>query len=132
MTDILLDTNAYSHLLRGDEGVQEFSGNAENVFLSVIVLGELYAGFQRGSKRQRNLETLKRFLQKPQVHVLELTERIAERFGQIHAYLRRIGKPIPTNDLWIASQTMNQNATLVTYDRHFLNVPELAIWKELN
>ena len=46
---ILIDTNAYSNYLRGDEQVLEDLSQASVVYLSVIVMGELLTGFKAGS-----------------------------------------------------------------------------------
>ena len=43
----------------------------------------------------------------------------ADRFGRIAAALREKGRPIPTNDVWIAAHAMESGAELITYDRHF-------------
>jgi len=40
-------------------------------------------------------------------------------YADIYARLRRQGRPIPTNDLWIAASAMQQGLRLLTLDRHF-------------
>ena len=40
--------------------------------------------------------------------------------------LRRIGKPIPENDIWIAAIALQYDLTLITQDEHFREVPGLA------
>ena len=62
MKNILLDTNAYTRLLTGDERVLETIAGAATVYMSVFVLGELFAGFAGGSKEKENKEILSRFL----------------------------------------------------------------------
>ena len=49
MKRILLDTNAYTAFLTGDERVLNALTEAETAFLSALVIGELYAGFCGGS-----------------------------------------------------------------------------------
>jgi len=34
---------------------------------------------------------------------------------------------VPVNDLWIAAQTLECGATLVTFDHHFLGIPTLRV-----
>ncbi len=36
--------------------------------------------------------------------------------------LEKLGQPIPTNDIWIAALTMQQNDVLLTFDAHFSRV----------
>jgi tRNA(fMet)-specific endonuclease VapC len=69
-----------------------------------VVLGELLAGFEIGRRRQQNRAELQEFQQSARVRLAEITEETAERYARIYAYQRGIGRPIPTNDLWIAAQ----------------------------
>lgn len=54
MKKILLDTNAYTHLLAGDQDVLNTLAAAETVYMSIFVLGELYAGFSGDFKEKEN------------------------------------------------------------------------------
>lgn len=103
MKKILLDTNAYTRLLRGDQDVLDFLGKSETVYMSIFVLGELYAGFSEGTRDTENRSTLHRFLEKPTVKILNATSDTAEIFGMIRSNLRRNGTPLPMNDVWIAA-----------------------------
>ena len=131
MKKILLDTNAYVRFLRGDERVMAFLAQADSVFMSVFVLGELFAGFKAGSKEKHNRQLLERFLLKPTVTVLEGTIETADLFGLIAASLRKSGTPIPINDVWIAAHSLETGSILVTYDDHFALVPGLRLWDQV-
>jgi tRNA(fMet)-specific endonuclease VapC len=124
---ILLDTNAYTGLLGGDRGVLRALGAADTVYLSVIVLGELYAGFRGGRKERENRGRLEAFLAKPTVKILHATRETAELFGTVKDTLRRAGRPIPTNDVWIAAQALETGSRLVTTDAHFREIPGLIL-----
>lgn len=50
----ILDTSAYSHFMRGHEGVVRVLDQAEWIGEPAIVLGELLAGFRRGSRFRKN------------------------------------------------------------------------------
>ena len=123
---ILLDTNVYAALLRGDRAVAGRVRGSERVYLSTIVLGELQFGFRNGSRYARNQQELDEFLANPYVEVLPVTPTTAERFGRTAAYLRRKGRPIPTNDVWIAAHALESGADLLSFDRHFEEVVGLA------
>ena len=129
MKRILLDTNAYSEYLTGNQDVFHVISKADFVLISVIVLGELYAGFRGGNKCRENLEILRRFLSKPTVTDLPITEETSEIFGQTKNNLRITGTPIPINDVWIASQAIETGSVLITFDDHFENVKGLRIWE---
>jgi tRNA(fMet)-specific endonuclease VapC len=131
MKKILLDTNAYIRFLRGDEKVMTYLAQAESVYMSVFVLGELFAGFKAGSKEKDNRRLLERFLLKPTVSVLEATIETADIFGLIIASLKKSGTPIPINDVWIAAHCLETGSVLVTFDEHFTAVPGLRLWEEM-
>lgn len=48
---ILLDTNAYTKFLSGDERVLEVLGKAETIYIPVVVITELLVGFKGGTKK---------------------------------------------------------------------------------
>jgi tRNA(fMet)-specific endonuclease VapC len=128
MKRILLDTNAYARFLRGDEKVMAYLAQADSVYMSVFVLGELFAGFRAGSKEKYNKGLLERFLLKPTVSILEATLETADIFGLITASLRKSGTPIPVNDVWIAAHCLETGSILITHDDHFALVPGLRLW----
>ena len=132
MKRILLDTNAYARFFGGDEGVLSVLGEAETVYLSAIVAGELIAGFRGGSRLQQNRTQLAQFLRKPTVRALEVTTETAEVFGQVKDTLKRAGTPIPMNDVWIAAQAIETGSVIVTFDEHFSQVPGLRLWDVLD
>jgi len=131
MRAVLLDTNAYAKYLRGDPAVLEALAGAGLVYMSVSVLGELFAGFRHGSMEKVNRQILESFLGKPVVRVLEATRETADYFGLIRSALRKAGTPIPANDVWIAAHALETGSVLLTYDPHFRAVPGLRLWDEL-
>ena len=116
---VLLDTNAYSALMRGHREVAAVVRRTEGVLLSSVVAGELLYGFRHGSRFEENAARLEVFLDNPFVTGVPVTFTTAERFGRIAASLRRRGEPIPTNDIWIAAQAMEIGADLLSSDSHF-------------
>jgi len=123
---VLLDTNAYSALGRGDAAVAESVRRAQSVVFSVVVAGELLHGFRAGSRYRKNLATLEDFLDQSFVEFLPVTFATADRFARIAADLRRRGTPIPSNDIWIAAHAMESGAELLSFDAHFGSVEGLA------
>ena len=131
MRKILLDTNAYIGYLRGDEQVLAYLGQAEFVYMSVFVMGELYSGFRPGKREKENKQILERFLMKSTVSVLEASKETAEIFGLIKDSLKKSGHPIPVNDVWIGAHALETGSVLLTYDRHFAVIPGLRLWDEI-
>jgi predicted nucleic acid-binding protein len=126
MKRILLDTSAYSHLMRGSKMVASVLDEADEVYLCAIVIGELLAGFKRGSREQENKTILKDFLSVSTVGVLDVDDSTAERYSLIIDYLKKCGTPIPTNDIWIAASAMQHGLILLTSDVHFSSLPQIV------
>ncbi|MBM4142466.1 MAG: type II toxin-antitoxin system VapC family toxin [Lentisphaerae bacterium] len=122
-----LDTNAYSRLMGGHVPLTELLESCEEVLLPATVLGELHAGFERGSRREANRRQLAEFLALPGVGTIPVTADIAERYGVLVRDLTRQGNPIPTNDIWIAAAALETGTRLVTYDPHFERVHGLIV-----
>ncbi len=131
MKKILSDTNAYSRFLSGDEKVLNAVINAQTVYMSVFVIGELCAGFRGGSRPQENKKILEKFLSKPTVRVLNATEETADIFGMIKHDLKKAGTPLPINDVWIAAHAIEIGTVVVTYDAHFKKIAGIRLWEHL-
>ena len=127
MTRILLDTSAYSAFRRGHAGVVSVLRRSTEILVSVVVLGELRAGFEAGSRREANRRDLRAFLASPRVSVVPVTETTTERYALIYSTLRANGRPIPTNDMWIASAAMESGADLVTLDTDYNKLPQVLV-----
>jgi predicted nucleic acid-binding protein len=111
----------------GDPAVIQRFESAEEIWLPLIALGELYAGFELGDRKDQNEEQLSDFLSQPTVDVLYPNEDTALQHGEIFAHLRRQGTPIPTNDIWIAGLALQYDLTLDTRDDHIKRVPGLKL-----
>jgi len=131
MKKIVLDTNAYTRLLAGEEDVLDVIGTTETVYMSIFVLGELYAGFAGGTKERENKDTLNRFLFKPSVKILNATAETAEVFGAVKQDLKKARTPLPINDVWIAAHALETGSILVTYDGHFKNIAGIRHWDKV-
>jgi tRNA(fMet)-specific endonuclease VapC len=125
ITTILLDTSAYAAFKRGHEEVINLVRSAGRIVLPAVVIGELLAGFEAGSRRERNRAELELFCESVRVEVVPISWATAERYAAIYKYLRAEGSPIPTNDLWIAAAAMERGAVVITLDKHFRLMPQI-------
>ncbi len=125
MSRILFDTSAYSAFKRGHPLIQSRAQEASEIQLNPVVLGELHAGFLKGTRLRENLLELAQFLASPRVKVVPMDERTAASYAAIVDSLRRIGTPIPTNDIWIAASALQQGSRLLTTDAHFRAVSQI-------
>jgi len=118
--------------MRGDEAVARVLDASELVYLSVVVAGELLTGFLGGSMERENRRCLKEFIEKGGKTVIARPGmETAERFVLIKDSLKRKGKPVPVNDIWIAAQCLETGAVLLTKDAHFEAIDGLLLWREL-
>lgn len=126
MSRFCLDTSAYSRFKRGDEAAVEALTRATWLGVPVVVLGELRTGFLLGGHADRNEAELERFVASPVVEVLEVDDEAAQIYAQIVVAQRRAGKPVPTNDLWIAALAARVGAPVLTYDGHFAAIARIS------
>ena len=122
-----LDTSAYSAFNRGDERLRAWFKSDNEIVVPIIVIGELRSGFAAGSRHKENEELLQRFLDSPNVYVQSLSDRTAVIYSQIYVKLREKGKPIGTNDMWIAATALELDNELLTLDEDFASVPDLML-----
>lgn len=127
MKQILIDTNIYVAFKRKQKPVVELLRQAESIGVSTVVLGELLAGFRCGSREKENRRELDEFLDSPRVGVLSIDEETAEFYAGVFRALRDKGRPIPSNDLWIAAVALRHGLALATLDEHFLHIDGLLL-----
>lgn len=121
----LLDTNVIIDFFSGDEKVVKQVNKLQQVCITSVVLGELYIGINRVINKSKHLKKLNSFLQL--CMVLDVDAETAKHFGEIVAELYKKGKPIPTNDVWIAASARQYDLTLITRDKHFEEVAGLSL-----
>ncbi len=122
---VALDTNRLTDLFQGDTELADRLGECDEVWLPLIVLAEIKAGFYGGSQQHRNEILLQSFLAKPTVGILLPARETAEHYARLFVQLKHAGTPIPDNDLWIAALALEHDLQLITRDRHFEQVPQL-------
>jgi predicted nucleic acid-binding protein len=114
---MIVDTNALSAAADSDPAVLAILGRAEQMAIPVIVLGEYRYGIAQSRKRASYESWLTGLLR--DCLVLDINEPTTQHYAQIVLDLKRLGKPIPTNDLWIAALCRQHSLPLLSRDRHF-------------
>ncbi|MGA2771345.1 MAG: type II toxin-antitoxin system VapC family toxin [Bryobacteraceae bacterium] len=122
---VALDTNRLTDLFQGDAALAERLGLCDEVWIPLVVLAEIKAGFLGGTERHRNEILLRKLLSKTTVGVLLPDRETAEHYARLFVQLKRAGTPVPDNDLWIAALALQHDLLLITRDRHFKNIPQL-------
>ena len=126
MSRYCLDTSAYSHFKRGDPQVVDLVDRADWIGVPAIVIGELRQGFLQGGKFARNETELQQFLEHTAVDMLPVDDYVAQAYADIVTEMKRIGRPLPTNDVWIAATAARAGAPVLTYDPHFAAVARIG------
>jgi tRNA(fMet)-specific endonuclease VapC len=111
---------------RNDTETVNFILQAEQILFSPVVLGELMFGFRNGTRFKENMADLRNFLDHDSVRLVEIGKITADRYSRIAIQLTQQGTPIPSNDLWIAAQSMEHGAELITFDQHFNRISGLV------
>jgi tRNA(fMet)-specific endonuclease VapC len=127
---LLVDTNRFADLAANNRAAHERLQSAEEVWISVITVGELRAGFARGNRQQENEHRLSQLLGLQGVGLLLIDQVTTEFYAKIWQSLRQVGQKIPTNDAWIAAQALQHDLILDSRDAHFRLVPQLKLIDE--
>ena len=119
----LLDTNIAVQVLNDQLDLESRRGRGIHSLLCLTVVGELYFGAANSGRPDANKQRIEGLLAVCPVIPQDL--KTSEIYGQIRAELRKKGRPIPENDIWIAACARQHGLTLVTRDRHFDEVDGL-------
>jgi tRNA(fMet)-specific endonuclease VapC len=114
---MIVDTNALSAAADDDPAVIAILTRADQMAIPVIVLGEYRYGIAQSRHRTVYENWLAGLLR--DCAVLDINEPTTLHYAEITLDLKREGKPIPTNDLWIASLCRQHSLPLLSRDRHF-------------
>jgi tRNA(fMet)-specific endonuclease VapC len=123
----LLDTNAVIALFANEPATRQHLTDDAEVFIPVIVLGELYYGAHKSARAAENTARINEFAATAAIVLCDTVT--AQCYGRIKTDLRAKGRSIPENDLWIAAIARQHSLTLITSDGHFAQIEELAIEK---
>jgi tRNA(fMet)-specific endonuclease VapC len=121
----LLDTNIISAWLEKDKSIAQKIDNAAQVFIPIIVIGEMHYGAQYSTKVDYNISNISKVIS--YYTILPIDENACKHYGIIKSSLRKKGKPIPENDIWIAALALQHNLVLITRDNHFKEIENLQI-----
>ena len=114
---MILDTSALSAAADREPAALKIVASAESLAVPVIVLGEYRLGIAQSRYRKDYENWLREWI--AAVKVLDVDERTTHHYAAIGLELKGMGKPIPTNDLWIAALCRQHSLALLSRDRHF-------------
>lgn len=128
----LLDTNILLAVFAQDMAVLARLATTQQVYIPSIVLGELYYGAFNSGRVVENVARVDEAARS--ARVLACDAVTGRHYGQVKLSLRRKGRPIPENDVWIAALALQHGLTLVSRDAHFMHVDGLVLesWRDAN
>jgi tRNA(fMet)-specific endonuclease VapC len=120
---MILDTNALSAFIDGEPTVGARLSTEVHVAIPVIVLGEFRYGISGSRHRGKYEQWLTDHL--PEFDVLSVTQPTTLAYARVRASLKKLGRPIPANDAWIAALALQHRLPVMSRDEHFSTVPGL-------
>lgn len=123
--EVALDTSAAIRFLSGDEAIVAKVLTLSEIVLPVIVVGELLFGAENSTRPLQNLPRYIEFISA--CTVVPLGQETAVNYARLRLALKRKGRPIPMNDVWIAAQCLEHKWMLATLDTDFDYVDGLML-----
>jgi tRNA(fMet)-specific endonuclease VapC len=123
--ELLLDTSVIVDALAGNRDAQSLISGSSRSYVPSVTMGELYFGAECSHQRVAELARAEFFAVTSSVLPCDLAT--ARLYGQIRCALRRKGRPIPENDIWIAALAQQHDLTLATRDAHFREIDALPL-----
>jgi len=119
---IIVDTSVWIEYLKNSPPIAE---NLDQLLLAgnIYTVGPVIAEILQGAKTEKDYRLLENNL-----GGLPLIETKVEdwiKAGKISYELRKRGITITLTDCLIAAVAIHQNASVMTYDRHFESIPDL-------
>jgi predicted nucleic acid-binding protein len=114
---VILDTNALSAVADDQAAVVRVFGQAASIELPVIVLGEYRVGIGQSRRVSEYEKWLREFIAATRILVVE--EATSRHYAEIRAAVKKAGRPIPSNDLWIAALCRQHRLPLLSQDQHY-------------
>jgi tRNA(fMet)-specific endonuclease VapC len=114
---VILDTNALSAVADDEPAAVPLFSQAASIELPAIVLGEYRFGIAQSRRRKEYEKWLEELI--AAIRVLSVDQETAGHYAQVRSELKKAGKPIPSNDLWIAALSRQHRHPLMSQDTHF-------------
>jgi tRNA(fMet)-specific endonuclease VapC len=113
---VALDTSVAIDVL-ADRAESLTSQPITEFVLPVPVVGELRYGALNSRRADENVAEVERLVAR--CRILDITLATAEVYARLRLDLKKKGKPIPENDLWIAALCVEHQVKLAAVDSHF-------------
>ena len=122
---VAVDSNAVIAYREGNAEACRLIEEAEVLFMPVVVFGELLYGAMNSGRKEENERDVRDFVE--QCVLVYTDESVAARYAALRCELKRLGRPTPENDIWIAAACMEVGAALMSRDDHFNGIENLRV-----
>jgi len=127
MTGSVIDTNVITKLLAKDPLAISLMQKVDDIFTSAVVVGELYFAAANSSKNEANLKKFKEVLSC--MEIIPVDDAVCMSYAEIKLELKKKGRPIPDNDIWIAAAAHAHGLSIATFDQHFSEISQIELMK---
>jgi tRNA(fMet)-specific endonuclease VapC len=121
---VALDTSTAVRILNSDATVLARFSLERRVGIPTVVAGELLFGAFNSNLGRANVARYRRLILGGLLLPVDLD--VADEYARLRLALKRLGKPIPVNDCWIAATCLHHGVVLATSDAHFSHCPGLV------
>jgi len=133
MDAVLLDTDVFSFLMKGTDtraALYKPHVKGKTIALSFVTVGELFTWSVKRGWGERKVSDLEQRIKAAVIVPYDLD--LCRQFGQIKAEMLKIGRQVPSNDLWIAACALRHSIPLVTHNaKDFVAIPSLKVITEV-
>lgn len=129
MNVILLDTNIVSFLLKADSRALDYEPHLKDqqLAISFMTVAELYQWVAIRNWGERRRSQLTQML-KVNYTVLSFEIRLCQIWGEIRASRQLSGRPLSSQDAWVAATALHYKLSLVTHNpKDFADIANLKI-----
>ncbi len=125
----VFDSNIVVDYLRNQGDTVKKVEQYSEIYLPVIVCGEIVFGATISGNPVKNKEKVAEFIARSQILIADI--EVARQYAEVRKHLQQKGKPIPENDIWIAATAYAHGLKLITRDQHFSHIDflEVEFWK---
>ena len=125
MSGSVIDTNVIIKMLSNDQAAIDLLSSIPKAYLSVPVVGELYYGAEKSTRRQENMVLFEQVMN--EFEILPMSKATAASYAAIKSKLVKAGRNIPDNDIWIAAIAHENNLSVATFDSHFSCIEDIVL-----
>jgi tRNA(fMet)-specific endonuclease VapC len=125
MNGSVIDTNVIIKMLVNDQAAIDLLSKVEKAYVPVQVVGELFYGAEKSTRRQENMNLFENVL--ADFEILPTSRATAVSYAVIKANLAKAGHNIPDNDIWIAAVAHEHDLTVASFDAHFTFIQDINL-----